>query len=71
MTEIYDPRKQCIIEVRNVEQKTNRTFNENGNKYNQKYVEFTVIGKNREHQDFMLLKEFKKHNPDIEIKETP
>lgn len=71
MTEIYDSRKQCIIKVRDIQQKINRTYNENGNKYNQKYVEFTVIGKVREYQDFILLKEFKKYNPDIKIKETP
>ena len=33
-----------------------------------KYVEFTIVGKNRSWTDFMPIKEFKKRNPEIKVK---
>ncbi len=65
MTEIFHPEKDCKVKVKNIEAKVNKTFDEHGKLYDQKYVEFTVIGKHREYQDHMLLEDFRRHNPHV------
>ena len=67
MTVIYHPEKDRKIEVKDIKLKVNRAYNKMGTEYDQQYVEFTVIGENREYQDFMLLKEFRRHNPEIPV----
>ena len=67
MTQIYHPEKDRNINVKDISVKTNRTYNKQGNKYSQRYVEFTVLGAVREYQDYMLLKDFQKHNPHIPV----
>jgi len=67
MTMIFDPAKDKRVRAKGFEVKGNSTFDKDGQLYIQKYVEYTVIGKNSEYQSYMLLDEFEKHNPKIRL----
>jgi hypothetical protein len=69
MTFIFHPVRDRIIKVRDLSLKSDSTFDEDGELFDQKYVEFTVIGNRTEYQDFMLLDDFKTHNPKVVIEE--
>lgn len=68
MTEIYHPIKERKISVRNLALKSHVTPDKRGKYGPQKYVTFTVIGNNREHEDFLLLEDFKEHNPSTHLR---
>ncbi len=44
-----------------------KEYDKKGKKRTNRYVEFTVLGKNRKWKDFMPIKDFKRLNPDIKI----
>ncbi len=78
MTQIYHPIKGRTIEVRGLEVKshgvrTKAVLSEDGDKVESyktesiTYVEFTVLGRNREYQDSIPLEEFQRHNPHVPI----
>ena len=66
---IYDPRVKKDIEVKDIEKKIHQVHDSGGNIHAQEYVEFTVIGHNTEWQDFILLDEFLRFNPEIRLEE--
>ena len=68
MTMIYHPTKDKRVKAKGFESKINPTFDKHGESFNQEYVEFTVVGKQSEYQDFMLLKGCQEHNPKIKVK---
>lgn len=47
---------------------SNEEYDKYGKKVVNKYVQYTIIGKNRTWPDFMPVKEFKKLNPKVEVK---
>jgi len=76
MTRIFHPVKDREVEIENVERKWHTVrsaakVDENEEVVytmeNQEYVEFTVLGLQHSYQDFMLLDDFKKHNPHVEV----
>ena len=66
-TIIFHCGKDRRIKVKNIKVMINHTYDKYGLDHDQKYVEFTVIGKQIEYQDYMLLEEFKNFNPEIPI----
>ena len=75
---IYHPIKGRTIEVRNLVVKTDNVRTEavlskdrsRVESYKTKsivYIEFTVLGRNREYQDSIPLEDFQRHNPDVPI----
>ena len=70
MTEIYHPRKEAIVNVKGIQLKTYLTPNkETGKQEICSYVAFTVIGKYKEYEDFLLMPEFQAHNPMVPLLE--
>lgn len=67
MIKIYHPVKERKVEVKDISVKINNTFDEHGKPFAQEYVEFTVVGNQHEYQDFMLVKDFKEHNPTVKL----
>lgn len=54
--------------VKNLKLTSHEEYDKSGKLKVNKYVEFMVVGKNRTWPDFMTIKDFKKLNPSLEIK---
>jgi hypothetical protein len=52
-------------EVKDLQIVTHEEYDKNGKLKKNRYVQFTVIGKQHEWPDFMTIREFKKHNPTV------
>jgi len=65
--EIFNLHSNSKKKIKDLKVVSHKEYDKNGKKRNNKYVEFTIIGKNHQWMDFMLLKDFKKLNPKIII----
>lgn len=67
-TKIYNPHTKGPSEAQDFVVRTHQEFNKAGVKRNKRYVEYTVIGKNRQWTDFMTIRDFKRLNPTVTVK---
>ena len=64
---IKSPYSKKKEKARDLKKTSHKEYDENGELIINHYVEYTVIGENRQWTGFMSLSEFKKLNPDINI----
>lgn len=64
---IINPHSKKRQKAQDLKRASYEEYDLNGELQTNKYVEYTVIGKNRKWKNFMSLKEFKKLNPNINI----
>ena len=55
-------------EAKNLQKTSHKEYDKHGKLTTNHYVEFTVVGKNRQWKNFMPLKDFQKLNPNVSIK---
>ena len=54
-------------EIKGLKRTKHKEYDKNGRLRTNHYVEFTVVGNNRQWKDFMPVKDFKRLNPKISI----
>lgn len=65
---IYNLHSKDSKEVEDIKIVSHEEYDKKGKSVVNKYVQYTVIGKNRTWADFMPVKDFKKLNPKVKIK---
>ena len=55
-------------EVEDLKVVAHQEYNKNGKMRTNRYVEYTVIGQNRQWTDFMSIRDFKRLNPTVTVK---
>ena len=65
--EIFNLHSNNKKKIKGLKIASHKEYDKNGKQQTNRYVEFTVIGNNRQWRDFMSLKDFKKLNPKINI----
>ena len=53
--------------IKDLKKTSHKEYDKNGVEQTNHYVEFTIVGNNREWTDFMTVKDFKRLNPNITI----
>lgn len=65
--EIFNLHSNSKKKIKGLKIASHKEYDKKGKQRTNQYVEFTVIGNNRQWKDFMPLKDFKKLNPKINI----
>ncbi|MBU0572691.1 hypothetical protein KKE18_03305 [Patescibacteria group bacterium] len=65
--EIFNLHSNNKKKIKGLKVTSHKEYDKNGKKRTNRYVEFTVVGKNRQWKDFMPVEDFKKLNPEINI----
>lgn len=65
---ILDLHSKKVRNVKNLKRNKHKEYDKNGKLKTRHYIEFTIIGKNREWRDYMYVDDFKKLNPKVSIK---
>lgn len=65
--EIFNLHSNSKKKIKGLKIISHKEYDKNGKKRTNRYAEFTIIGDNHQWKDFMLLKDFKKLNPEINI----
>ena len=65
--EIYNLHSNDKKKIKNLKVASHKEYDKKGKQQTNQYVEFTIIGNNRQWKDFMPLKDFKRLNPEINI----
>ena len=65
---IYNLHSNAAREVEDLKVIAHDEYDKNGKMRTNRYVEYTVIGKNRTWKDFMTIRDFKRLNPKVVVK---
>ena len=64
---IFNLHSNSQKKIKGLKKTSHKEYDKNGKMQKNYYVEFTIIGKNREWVDFMSVKDFKRLNPTVNI----
>ena len=65
--EIFNLHSNNKKKIKGLKVTSHKEYDKNGKERTNRYVEFTVVGNNRQWKDFMPVKDFKRLNPEISI----